>query len=76
MKTMDKLVSYARISFSIEDIEGNNVYSLFRLEQGELSLHDYTQEFNSSYAWWKGSIDIKAVVHMYIGGKMGLYAQI
>ncbi len=26
------------------------------------------QEFNNSYAYWKSSIDIKAVVYIYIGG--------
>ena len=31
-------------------------------------MHDYTQEFNASYAWWKKSIDIKAAVYIYIGG--------
>jgi len=31
-------------------------------------VHDYTQEFNTSYAWWKKSIDIKAAIYMYIGG--------
>jgi hypothetical protein len=57
------------MGFSIENVEGKNLYILLRLEQGEKSLHDYMQEFNTSYAWWKKSIDIKAaVVYMYIGG--------
>ncbi len=67
MKTMDKLINYVRVSFSIENIEGKNLYSLLRLQQVELSLHEYTQEFNNSYVWWKASIDIKTAVYMYIG---------
>ena len=68
LATVDDLIDYIRVSFSIEDVEGNNLYILLRLEQGEKSLHDYTQEFNTSYAWWKKTIDIKAAVYMYIGG--------
>ena len=77
MKKLGELINYARVSFSIEDIERKNLYSLLRSGQSELSLHDYTQEFNSSYPWWQGSIAIKTIVYMYIGGqKMGLYAYI
>jgi hypothetical protein len=68
LTTIDDLIDYIRVGFSIEDVEGKNLYILLRLEQGEKSLHDYTQEFNTSYAWWKKSIDIKAAVYMYIGG--------
>ena len=48
MKTMNEPINHVRVGFSIEDIEGKNLYSLLRLEQGEFSLHDYTQEFNMS----------------------------
>ncbi len=50
LATLDDLIDYIRIGFSIEDVEGKNVYILLRLEQGEKTLHDYTQEFNTSYA--------------------------
>ncbi len=39
---VDDLIDYIRIGFSIEDGEGKNLYILFRLEQGEKTLHDYT----------------------------------
>jgi hypothetical protein len=53
LATVNDLIEYIRAGFSIEDIEGKSLYILLRLEQGEKSLHDYTQEFNTSYAWWK-----------------------
>ena len=65
---MDDLIDYIQVGFSIKDVEGKNLYILFRLDQGEKYLHDYTQEFNTAYAWWKNSIDIKAAVYMYISG--------
>ena len=65
--TVDDLIDYIRVGFSIEDVEGKNVNILLRLEQGEKYLHDYTQEFDTSYAWWKKSIGIKAAVYVYIG---------
>ena len=68
MKTMDELIYYVRVSFSIKNIEGENIYSVVTLKQGELSLHDYAQEFNNSYACWKGPIVIKAAVYMHIVG--------
>ncbi len=68
LKTLDELINYVRVGFSIEDIEGKNLYSLIRLQQGDKLLAYYTQEFNSSYAYWKSSIDIKAVVYIYISG--------
>jgi hypothetical protein len=68
LATVDDLIDYIRVGFSIEDVERKNLYILLRLEQIEKSLHDYTHEFSTSYAWWKKSIDIKAAVYMYIGG--------
>ncbi len=68
LKTLDELITYVRVGFSIEDIEGKNLYFPIRLQQGDKSLTNYTQEFNSSYAYWKNSIDIKAAVYIYIGG--------
>ena len=49
IKTKDDLINYVRVNFSTEAIEGKHFYSLLGLEQGELSFHDYTQEFNISY---------------------------
>jgi hypothetical protein len=63
---MDELINYVRFRLYIDDVEGENVYYLLILEQGELFLHDYTKEFNNSYARWKGSISINADVYMYI----------
>ncbi len=68
LKTLDELIAYVRVVFPIEDVEGKNLYSLIRVQQGDRSLTDYTQEFNNSYAYWKGFIDIKAAVYIYIGG--------
>jgi hypothetical protein len=68
LKALDELVAYVRVGFSIEDVEGKNLYFLIRVQQGDTSLTYYTQEFNGSYAYWKNSIDIKAAVYIYIGG--------
>jgi hypothetical protein len=51
LKTLDKLIAYVRVGFSIEDVEGKNLYSIIRIHQGDTSLTYYAQEFNSSYAY-------------------------
>ena len=44
---MEELIDYVRVSFSIENIEGKNFYSLLSgLDHSEQFLHDYTHEFN------------------------------
>ena len=68
IKTLDELIAYMRVGFSIKDVEGGNLYSLIRIQQGNTSLTDYTQEFNNSLAYWKNSIDIKVAVYIYFGG--------
>ncbi len=50
LQTMEELINYVRVGFSIEDVEGKNLYYLIRLKQGDKSLTDYTQEFNNSYS--------------------------
>ena len=45
-----------------------NFYFLIKLDQFDKSLHDYTQEFNSSYSYWKDDISGKAVANLSIGG--------
>jgi hypothetical protein len=54
--------------FSNEDLEGKNLYSLIRLDQTDKSLREYTQEFNSSYSYWKDEISVKVTAFLYIGG--------
>ncbi len=66
--TLDELIAYVRVGFLIEDVEGKKMYSLIQVKQNDKSLTDYTQEFNSSYSYWKNSIDVKAAVYIYIGG--------
>ena len=51
LDSIDALITYVRVSFSNEDLEGKNLYSLIKLDQVDKSLHEYTQEFNSSYSW-------------------------
>jgi hypothetical protein len=68
LQTLDELISYVRVGFSIEDVEGKNLYSLIQVKQNDKSLTDYTQEFNNAYSYWKNSIDVKAAVYIYIGG--------
>jgi hypothetical protein len=68
LQTLDELIAYVRVGFSIEDVEGKNLYSLIQVKQNDKSLTDYTQEFNSAYSYWKNSIDVKAAVYIYIGG--------
>jgi hypothetical protein len=45
-----------------------NLYSLVKLDQFDKSLHEYTQEFNYSYSYWKDDISVKVVAYLYIGG--------
>ncbi len=35
LKTLDELITYVRVGISIEDVEGKNLYSLIRLQQGD-----------------------------------------
>jgi hypothetical protein len=62
------LTTYVRVSFSNEDLEGKNLYALIKLDQVDKSLHEYTQEFNSSYSYCKVDISVKVAVYLYIGG--------
>jgi hypothetical protein len=68
LDSIDALTTYVRVSFSNEDLEGKNSYSLIKLDQVDKSLHEYTQEFNSSYNNWRDDISIKVAVYLYIGG--------
>jgi hypothetical protein len=65
---MDALTTYVRVSFSNDDLEGKNLYSLINLDQVDKSLHGYTQEFNNSYSYLKDDISVKVAVYLYIGG--------
>ena len=44
------------------------MYSLIKLDQSDKSLHEYTQDFNNSYSYWKDDISIKVASYLYIGG--------
>jgi len=68
LDSIDALTGYVRISFSHEDLEGKNLYSLIKLDQIGKSLHEYTQEFNNSYSYWKDDISVKVAAYQYIGG--------
>ena len=68
LDSIDALTAYVRVSFSNEDLEGKNLYSLIKLDQFDKSLHEYTQEFNSSYSYWKDDISVKVAAYLYIGG--------
>ena len=68
LDSIDALTAYVRVSFSNEDLEGMNLYSLIKLDQFDKSLHEYTQEFNSSYSYWKGDISVKVAAYLYLGG--------
>ncbi len=39
------------------------MYALIKLDQCDKSLHDYTQDFNSSYAYWKDDISIPYITY-------------
>jgi hypothetical protein len=66
--SIDALIAYVRVILSNEDLEGVNLSSLIKLDQFDKSLHEYTQEFNSSYSYWKDGISVKADAYLYIGG--------
>ena len=68
LDSIDSLTTFVRVIFSNEDVEGKNLYSMIKLDQGDKSLHVYTQEFNSSYSYWKDDIAVKVAVFLYIGG--------
>jgi hypothetical protein len=68
LDNIDALTTYVRVSFSNEDSEGMNLYSLIKLDQFNKSLHEYTQEFKSSYSYWKDDISVKAATYLYIEG--------
>ena len=64
---IDELTAFVRVNFSNEDLEGMSSYSRIILYRFDKSLHDYTQDFNRSYSYWKDDIFVKAVVYLYIG---------
>ena len=68
LDSIDALTAYVRISFSNEDLVGKMLYSLFKLHQIDNSLHEYAQEFNGSYNYWKDDISVKVAAYLYIGG--------
>ena len=55
---------YVRASFSNEDLEGMNSYSLTKLDQFDKPLHEYSQEFNNTYSYWNNDISVKAPMPM------------
>jgi hypothetical protein len=48
---IDALTSYVRVSFSNEESEDVNLYCSIKLDQFDKSLHEYTEELNSSYSY-------------------------
>ena len=62
------LTEHVRVSFSNEDLESMNLYFLIELDQVDKSLHEHTQELDSSYSYWKDDTSVKAVGYLYIGG--------
>ena len=68
LDSIDTLTTYVRVSFSNENLEGKNLYSPIKLDQGDKFLHEYTQEFNSSYSYWKDDFAVKVAVYLYIDG--------
>ena len=68
LDSIDALTTYVRVSFSNEDLEGKNLYSLIKLDQVDESLHEYAQEFDISYNYWKDDISVKVAVYLNIGG--------
>ena len=68
LDNIDALTEYVRVNFSNEDLEGINLYSLVKLDQFDKSLHDYTQELNSSYSYRKDDISVKTAAYWWIEG--------
>jgi hypothetical protein len=66
LDNIDALTAYVRASFSNADLKDNNLYALLKLFEFDESLREYTQEFNSSYSYWKDDISSKAAAYMYI----------
>ena len=67
LESIDALTAYDRVSFSNEDLEGMNLYSLVKFYQFDKSLHEYTHKFNNSHSYWKDDISVKADAYLYIG---------
>jgi hypothetical protein len=68
LESIDALTAYVRVSFSNEDLEDTNLYSLIKLDEFDKSLHEYTQELNNSNSYWKNYISVKVAAYLYIGG--------
>ena len=68
LDNIDAVTAYVRVSFSNEDLESKNLYSLIKIDKLNKSLHKYTQEFNNSYSYWKTDIFVKAASYLHIGG--------
>ena len=68
LDSIDALTAYVCISFYNADLEGKDLHSLIKLDQIDKSLHEYTQEFNSSYYYWENGISVNVVAFLYIGG--------
>ena len=49
-------------------LAGMHLYSRIKLYQFDNSLHEYTQEFNNLYSYWKDDISVNADAYLYIGG--------
>jgi len=65
LNNIDALTAYVHVRFSTEDLEGMNLHSLIiKLDQIDISLHEYTHEFSSSYPYWKDDISVKAAAYL------------
>ena len=69
LDSIDALLAYVRVIFSNDEgLEDNNLSSLSKLYHFEKSLHEYIQELNSSYFYWKHDISVKVAAYQCIGG--------
>ncbi len=59
LDSVDALTVHVRLSSSNEDLEDKNLYSLIKLDRFDKSLCEYTQEFTTSYNYWKDGIPKK-----------------
>ena len=47
LDSIDALTTYARVSFSNDDLDSKISSPLVKLDQFDMSLHEYTQKFKS-----------------------------
>jgi hypothetical protein len=66
--SVTQLVDLVRSYFVIKDYQAENINLLFKLEQGNSDVPDYTRKFNDDNRFWKPEVSEKFATYLYIMG--------